>query len=251
MTESTLRPAATAILLRKRELPEVLMLRRSRKASFFPSAWVFPGGRVDDADHHAAHVGQCGASSAFGVAAIRECYEEAGVWLGGGSPSPAFRARLISGDATLGEGPGLVADLSRLSDWAWWITPEAEPRRYDTRFFLACLTDAEASLASHDDKETVDSVWITPEDAVERHERGDFFMAPPTYLILRELAGFDSLDGIVSRTGDRDMTPIMPIHIREEGRLGILLPGHEGHGDRVQRLECTSVHLGKDRWLLG
>ena len=248
---TSLRPAATALLFREGPPPELLMLRRSRKASFFPSAWVFPGGRVDDADAMAPCAGNCAGGAAFGVAAIRECFEEAGVWLGEGRPGPGFRERLIAGEAVLSDGPGLVADLSRLLDWAWWITPEAEPRRYDTRFYLSCLTEDESASASHDCKETVDSVWITPSEAVERHDAGDFFMAPPTYLLLRELRRFRTLEEIVSSAEERDMEAVMPVHRREGGSLGILLPGHPGHGDPVQRLECTSVHLGESRWLLG
>ena len=126
------RPAATVVLVRP--TPEgltVFLLRRAGTVGFFPHAWVFPGGRVEASD---AAVPTTGAipglepeNAAFAVAALRECLEECGVWLGQGQPDPTLRDRLNDRSATLLDAPELGADLSRLGYWAWWITPEIEP----------------------------------------------------------------------------------------------------------------------------
>ena len=81
---SSASPAATVIILRDTEAgPEVLMLKRSGRAGFFPNAWVFPGGRVDEADGATQTRGDAlglhANDRAFGVAAIRETFEEAGI----------------------------------------------------------------------------------------------------------------------------------------------------------------------------
>ena len=99
-----------------------LTAKRSRQVGFFPSTWVFPGGRVDAADSQVSFMGQIEglAESAFAVAGVRECYEEAGIWLGEGVPSPDLRDALNAREATLLDAPELTPNLSRLSWWSWW-----------------------------------------------------------------------------------------------------------------------------------
>ena len=224
------RPAATIVVLRARpEGLQTLMVKRSGRAGFFPDTWVFPGGRVDPAD---ARVGTRGlidgldsSDSAFAVAAIRECYEEAGVWLGDGEPPEGFRDALNQRAATLLDAPTLVANLDRLFFIAWWITPEAEPRRYDTRFFLTVLDDAEGQDASHDNREVVSSLWLAPGEAVRRHLAGeDFFLAPPTLQTLRTLSPCRSAqEAIAAFEPPRPLTP--RLEIDDEGGIHIILPG--------------------------
>ena len=154
------KPAATVIILRDAiDGPEVLMLKRSGRSGFFPNAWVFPGGRVDPDDASTPTRGQALGLSlddrSFGVAAIRETFEEAGVWLGDGPANPSLREALNTRQATLASAPHLTADLARLALWSWWITPENEPKRYDTRFFIALLHPDEAKAAECDQHETV------------------------------------------------------------------------------------------------
>ena len=130
------------------------MLKRSGRSGFFPHAWVFPGGRVDTADEEARSTGCTPGlpegDDHYAVAAIRETYEEAGVWMGAGEASSEFRAALNERTATLRDAPGLVADLDRLAVWSWWVTPEIEPKRYDTRFFVAHLRKEEAAGGSRE-----------------------------------------------------------------------------------------------------
>lgn len=231
------RPAATVVVLRPgADGPEVLLLQRSQKSGFFPHAWVFPGGRVDAADATAPTEGRIdglpGDARAFAVAAVRECFEEAGVWLGHGAPPDDLRDRLNARDATLADAPMLVADLERLEQWAWWITPEAEPKRYDTRFFVTAVTLDEVAHAAHDSRETVDSRWLRPADALAA---GDVFLAPPTFRTLEELAALvaetaGDLVALMTRARDRAVTPIQPkLERSETGAVTIILPGDPAH----------------------
>jgi 8-oxo-dGTP pyrophosphatase MutT (NUDIX family) len=234
-----LRTAATIVVLRPAEAsaaPEVLLLQRSRKVGFFPRAWVFPGGRLDPEDHTLHSVGEVpGLTSEdrpFAVAAIRECFEESGIWLGAAEDA-------------------LVPDLSRLRRWAWWVTPTAEKRRYDTRFFVTVLSREQAAAATHDTRETVDSRWLTPADAIAAAVRGELFVAPPTWRTLQELAAFDTLDAIWSHAETRPIPRVMPVIEHTESGVAIRLPGHPAHPDTCHPLHAPfarSIEWHDGRW---
>jgi len=247
------RPAATVVVLRDGQSgPEVLMLKRSGKAGFFPDAWVFPGGRVDPADGEAQTRGEArglpAGDDAFAVAAIRECFEEAGVWMGAGDASQTFRDALNERSATLRDAPDLVADLDRLGLWSWWVTPEVEPKRYDTRFFVALLSSEEAAVAIHDEIETVSSVWLTPAQALLRAEKGDFFLAPPTFRTLEELVDYDTGKAIMMAADRRDVRPVMPrLDMGEEG-VCIVLPGDSSYPSDVPVDGPTRIEFSQGRW---
>jgi 8-oxo-dGTP pyrophosphatase MutT (NUDIX family) len=249
------RPAATIMVLRDGASGlELLMLRRSSKASFFPHAWVFPGGRVDQADAAVAVRGDIDgvppAERGFAVAAIRECFEEAGAWLGDGEPGDGLRDALNARQATLLDAPGLVADLERLELWSWWITPEIEPKRYDTRFFITALRPDECERLdeiAHDEIETVGSQWIRPADALAAE---GFFLAPPTFLTLRELSGFGTTAQAMAAAAARRVSPIMPAHGHDaDGNFVIALPGDPLHPDPIKSCEFARVVLRDGRWI--
>jgi 8-oxo-dGTP pyrophosphatase MutT (NUDIX family) len=250
---SEARPAATVIIIRDTaDGPEILMLKRSGRAGFFPNAWVFPGGRVDPADHTApargAALGISKGDCAFAVAAIRETFEEAGVWLGDGEPTREFRDALNNRTETLRDRPGLTADLSRLALWAWWITPEVEPKRYDTRFFVALLTDGEASHAQCDERETVEHRWVRPTDAVSEAEAGTFFLAPPTYLTLSELADYTDGVSIMHEAARRTVRPIVPRLDIDDGQWTVVLPGDPSYPAENPVTGPTKVEFRDGRW---
>jgi 8-oxo-dGTP pyrophosphatase MutT (NUDIX family) len=249
----SIRLAATVIVCRQgSQGPELVMVQRSRKAGFFPSAWVFPGGRVDQADHRFPSVGKVDGlnQNAFAVAAVRECFEEAGFWLGTGVATDALRQALNDRTGTLPTDGSMVADLNRIRQWSWWITPDTEPKRYDTRFFLCCLAPEEEVDASHDNQETVALCWITPKEAVSRHEAGEMFMAPPTYLTVKELASYVHVDDIWRAAERRTIEPIQPIHEKGGETLEIVLPTHPNHPKMIPDLGCTSVVLQEGRWFM-
>ena len=160
----------------------VLMGRRHMRHRFYPGAHVFPGGRVDTADSfqpvvddyapetmaklsHAMRGPKSAARArAFGIAAIRETYEEAGLFVGRRTtdPLPAFR-----GDLAAFAARGIAPSLGALRFVARAITPPRRPRRFDTRFFVCFADDIADRLAEGvgPSGELEDVAWLTFEEA--------------------------------------------------------------------------------------
>lgn len=162
------------------------MVRRTRGASFMADAWVFPGGRVDEADG--------AGEDRFAVAAARELREEAGIDL------PA-------------------ASLIR---FAHWITPSAEPKRFDAQFFVAPMQGTQ--VARHDAQETVDAQWATPSALLERYTRGELKLPPPTLRNLEDLAPHKTVATALDWARTRAVTPILPKLVPIGNTLAIVLP---------------------------
>ena len=126
----------------------------------------------------------------------REAFEEAGIWLGEGTPSQELRDALNSRTGNLRWMDLLKADLTRIRQWSWWITPDTEPKRYDTRFFV-CIVPYEPDVEIIPDaSETVEARWLTPADAIRLHMADELFMAPPTYLTLMDMCHFTTTDEV-------------------------------------------------------
>lgn len=259
-------PAATVLLLRDdADGPRVFMVQRARAVGFMPNAWVFPGGRVDAGDKLHAHPRVTGgerAAKAMGltrdnavpylVAAAREVFEEAGLWLGEGEVRAEFRGPLANRSMEM---VGVLhmheatVDLDRFHAWSWWVTPEIEARRFDTRFFVTRVRHGQE--ASHDTRETVASEWVTASEALARAEAGEMLMAPPTWWTLREIAPYRSVDEVLEASARRPQRPIMPVaKTAPSGELELLLPGHPDHKEpEIQGLGLPiSVKLVQGRW---
>lgn len=259
------RPAATVMLIRDGDAGlEVFMLRRTGTAAFARHAYVFPGGRVDHADHAAGLEPVCDESDAVAsarlglesgglawlVAAVRECFEEAGVLLAraGGSTEPidfdtpalqdrfaAARHAVHGGSLSLAElcadhGLRLLTDRIHLVDH--WITPVGESRRFDTRFFLTRAPAGQEPL--HDELETVASVWVRPVDALDRARAGEWRMLPPTTTTLRALSGLPDTEAAVAWAETVGVpVPILPrLVVTGDNRFaGIVRPDEEGYVD--------------------
>jgi len=170
---------------------EVFMIRRSLRLVFAGGAHVFPGGAVDDADREMAG----DASLAFKVAAVRECFEEAGFLLAvdvagdvvrlddptTADRFSAYRWAIAGGDTSLAAvcaSEGLRPDVDRMHYVSRWITPEGAPRRFDTRFFVCIAPDRQTPL--HDATETIAHEWVRPVDMLERHANRDVDLMLPT-----------------------------------------------------------------------
>ena len=229
------------------------MLRRTTSAAFAGGMYVFPGGKVDEVDggadveQHCDGFADAAASAALGldhgglafwVAAIRECFEEAGLLLArrtDGSPLTvvnADRRAVHAGELSMVElcrRDGLALDLSALRYVAHWVTPEGEsPRRFDTRFFLAAAPADQEGV--HDDTETVHSMWIRPADALEQAERNELVMLPPTVANLRAIADCASTAEALEQADG----PLRPERIQPRLRrdaagviVGVSLPGDD------------------------
>jgi 8-oxo-dGTP pyrophosphatase MutT (NUDIX family) len=245
------RPSSAVVLAR--ELPaggfEVFMVRRHIKSEFVPDAFVFPGGSVKPQDSEAEQVpglcapvagGPTALGSGFRVAALRECFEEAGVLLARRGDRPlaitaadtprfaAYRDALFADRTTLADiaaREALTVATDDLLWWAHWITPEAMPKRFTTHFFLAPMPPDQE--AAHDQLETTDGVWRTPAEALAGFERGDFPLVFATIHQLRELAGIESLEAARARYAQATPRTIRPRVVQHEGRPIILHPDDE------------------------
>ena len=258
-----LRDAATLMLVRDGETGlEVFMMRRTLSAAFVAGFYVFPGGAVDTADRDeslAVHVvgrNDRDASRALGiesgglaswVAALRECFEEAGVLLAvdaDGSPigfdDPDVARRYLGHRAALHRGELTLADLcssegirlaaDRLYYVSHWITPVGEPRRFDTRFFLAATPLNQEPL--HDDNETIASLWVNPAEALAMHHRGDLQLIAPTIRNLQFLVPHvKAADVLAAAAAVVDPPPMFPRLLRDGNGFHILLPGDAGYED--------------------
>jgi 8-oxo-dGTP pyrophosphatase MutT (NUDIX family) len=224
-------PAATVMLVRdagggRGGSLEVLMLRRHPEAVFAADAWVFPGGRVDEADfvteigagpsdaEASVALGLPSGGRAYWVAAARECFEEAGILLARHVDSGAwldtthewsaarltrYRREIHAGATTLEAMLGaerLELDLSGVHYVSHWITPphRGTARRFDTRFFVAEVPPGQ--IVSHDEAETVESIWTTPSDALARGAAGEITLLIPTIANLEALVPFSSVADI-------------------------------------------------------
>ena len=243
------RDAATVMLLRPAPGGvEVFMLRRRRSMPFAPGASVFPGGSVDerDADREVGWAGPdvtdwarwLGTSTevARGLvcAAVRETFEEAGVLLAGPSASDMTlpgqaglepdRLALLDRSLSLAEmlarrGRVLRSDL--LKPWARWITPAAEPRRYDTRFFAAALPAGQQTADIRDEADQV--AWQRPADVLAAGRRREVALLPPTAVTLGELAVCPDVAAVFAAR--REIAPVEPEVIVEDGQAWLVLPG--------------------------
>ncbi len=218
---------------------EVFLLRRVRAMAFAAGMSVFPGGSVDDSDRvrpewrgpePAAWTEALSAdedlAAALICAAVRETYEETGVLLADSDPavSDGDRQALERHELSLAEllsrhELSLRADLLR--PWAHWITPEGEPRRYDTRFFLAALPGGQQARGTTSEAEVTE--WVRPADALAQHAAESRPMLPPTLVTLRELATIPDVATAWAQAADRKIEPILP---RLRGS-GVVLPGGE------------------------
>lgn len=258
------RPAATVMVVRDGshgDAPlEVLMLRRNVRSEFVGGAHVFPGGAVDRADgaHEAAEVcsgGDDAAASvllgldhgglAYWVAAVRECFEEAGILLavppGGGALSledpeasrrfADHRRALNGGAASFAEvcrREGLRVPVDRIHYFAHWITPLGLPRRYDTRFFVAEAPPDQ--VPAHDAAETVADIWIRPSDALARHRAGVMELILPTVRNLQAIGRFPTAGALLdAAAAARDVPAVTPRMVTDGEGVRLLLPGDAGY----------------------
>jgi 8-oxo-dGTP pyrophosphatase MutT (NUDIX family) len=261
--EETSAPAvdATTVVLARNAAAggiEVLLLERHLNSDFAGGAFVFPGGKVDPADAGLSTQrwtgadlgvwrGRLGADDeavalALLVAGVRECFEEAGVLLArhaDGRPvsadelvSDSFvaaRTRLASRDERYDWRPwleeeDLVLDLGALALWSWWVTPEGQHKRFDTRFLVAALPAGQQ--ATSDEVETTSLRWIAPDEALAAHARDEVMVIYPTRRNLRDLAGFRDTDTLMraARAGDVDQRRIQPRVVRVDGTMMVQHP---------------------------
>jgi glyoxylase-like metal-dependent hydrolase (beta-lactamase superfamily II)/8-oxo-dGTP pyrophosphatase MutT (NUDIX family) len=210
-------PAATVLLLRDTpEGIEVLMTRRSAGASFAPGAYVFPGGRIEEADAVAQAVArrrptQSDLQLTQSVAAVRECFEELGVLLArhpdGRAVDPAVVAAMdrstTSAIALVDQcaAHGLLLATDQVYTLAHWITDRDLPKRFDVPFLVARMPEGQTPTA--DEAEQFEPCWVRPADALARHQSGGFFMIFPTLRTLERLAAYATAEAVLEACANR------------------------------------------------
>lgn len=217
------RRAATVVLLRDAPGgPEAFLVRRRATMAFASGMYAFPGGGVDPRDgavdssvwagpDPVAWSGLLGlpVEAARGVvtAAVRETFEETGVLFA--DPIPAGLSLVERRDSLvrLLIEHRMVMRTDLLHGWARWITPEFEPRRYDTVFFLAALPPGQQAREVGGEADRVQ--WIRPADALSGYESGELAMLPPTVAVLRSLSGFRRVADALG-TPAPSLAPVLP-----------------------------------------
>jgi 8-oxo-dGTP pyrophosphatase MutT (NUDIX family) len=243
------RRASTVVLLRPANHGfEVYAIRRAATMAFAAGMYAFPGGAVDPRDF-AVELGWAGPApdvwaSRLGLseataravlcAAVREVFEESGVLLAGHGPDTvvgdvsgdeweAARVALIErtvGFAEFLAGRGLMPRTDLLAPWARWVTPEFEPRRYDTYFFVALLPGGQRTRDVGG--EAAHTRWAPPADLAG----DDAPMLPPTRVTLHQIAQHPSIEAVMAAAANRDAAvPIEPwIDLDEAGGARLIVP---------------------------
>jgi 8-oxo-dGTP pyrophosphatase MutT (NUDIX family) len=253
------RPASTILLLRDsaatRGEVEVFMMVRHYEIDFNSGALVFPGGSVDKGDHEiianpALYSGSDGLSAAdlsFRIAAIRETFEESGILLARPRGSQALvdavraseieaasRADLCESKTTflkvLTDNDMLLA-LDLLVPYAHWITPEGMPKRFDTWFFLAAAPPEQAG--AHDGKESTDSIWISPREALAGGDSGRFKLPFPTSRNLIRLGKQPSVKAALDDSRGKSIVTVMPVVTKLNGGRQLRIPLEAGYDGEV------------------
>lgn len=261
----TPRDAATVILVRDAsdgdDGIELFFVKRRADVRFMGGAFVFPGGKLDPEDSSPAIITDlddeaCRArlsendnrnARALHVAAARECLEESGVLLSNDAVSAeAIESARHALDVdkrgfaeVLAERSATLA-LSKLVAFARWVTPRGETRRFDARFFLAHATHE--TVATHDTRETVDSAWLSPHEALARAERREIVLVPPTFRTVQQLAQARSArDALALATAP--VPRYEPVVRARESAFEILLPDDPDHPEFERFRDARSPSL--------
>jgi 8-oxo-dGTP pyrophosphatase MutT (NUDIX family) len=183
---------------------EVLMLRRTAKASFAADAWVFPGGRIDPED--------------------------------GVDPDSLEAARQGAARETMEEA-GMAVDPATLVPFSRWCPPPESPKRFLTWLFVAPAPAADEVTV--DGGEITEHEWIRPGEAIAARDEGRITLLPPTWVTLWELSHRDNVAEVLA-AADRDEPPFFETHIAfvsrdddpEKKDVVSLWEGDAGYEDR-------------------
>jgi 8-oxo-dGTP pyrophosphatase MutT (NUDIX family) len=252
------RAASTILLLRdsaERKEIEVFMMVRHYEIDFNSGALVFPGGSVDKGDKeiiakpelYSGGEGLDEATLSFRIAAIRETFEESGILLARPKGSTVLvdarraseieainRADLCDGKITFLKvltDNGMVLALDALVPYAHWITPEGMPKRFDTWFFLAAAPPEQ--LGAHDGKESTDSIWVSPREALEGGETGRFKLPFPTTRNLIKLGKQASVQAALDDSRGKSIVTVTPVMTKTSNGRQLRIPIEAGYDGDV------------------
>jgi 8-oxo-dGTP pyrophosphatase MutT (NUDIX family) len=247
------RPASTILLLRdgSQQEIEVFMMVRHHEIEFSSGALVFPGGSVDAADRdiiarselYSGGEGLNEAALGFRIAGVRETFEESGILLarprGSRDLVDAKTASRIAADRRMAlterkttflnilAETGMVLALDALVPYAHWVTPEGMSKRFDTWFFLAAAPPEQ--LGAHDGRESTDSLWLSPREAVAGGESGRFKLPFPTTRNLIKLGKQSSVRAALEDARGKPVVTVMPVLTKLNGGRQLRIPLEAGY----------------------
>lgn len=252
MSVAAIRPATTVLLLRlgADTSLEVFMVVRNHQIDTFSGALVFPGGKLEAADADPCLRARCSGADgvaddelAFRIAGIREAFEECGVLLARRRGATAllsaaelapiearWRARLnddSAGIVELVEAEDLELAVDCLVPFAHWITPEFAPKRFDTWFFAAVAPADQ--LALHDGSESVDSLWVSPAQALAEAAAGRHTLVFATQQNLSLLAEAASVEAALAAARQRRIVAVQPWLEERDGVRHLHIPADAGY----------------------
>jgi len=249
-------PASTILLVRSVSdgSMEVFMVVRHHQIDFASGALVFPGGKIDPGDRQVRS--RCPNTEslsdeilALQVGAIREVFEECGVLLARASNNrqlisgerlqtlEAYRDQLNSNEITMAEfleKEDLYLACDLLIPFAHWTTPAMMPKRFDTWFYIV-----EAPIdhtAIHDGHESVDSVWIAPNDALAGGVSGKYTIIFPTRLNIEMLANSNTVEEAISASQSREIVEVLPWTEKREDGTWLCIQADAGYNIKEERM---------------
>jgi 8-oxo-dGTP pyrophosphatase MutT (NUDIX family) len=257
------RPASTILLLRDgpdSEI-EVFMMVRHYEIDFNSGALVFPGGSVDKGDQeiienpelYSGGEGLDASALSFRIAAIRETFEESGILLARARGSKVLidarraseievghRSELCEGKTTFRKvlaDSGILLALDELVPYAHWITPEGVPKRFDTWFFLAAAPPEQ--VGAHDGKESTDSIWLSPREALAGGDSGRFKLPFPTTRNLIRLGKQPGVRAALDEAGGRRIVTVMPVVTKVDGGRRLRIPLEAGYDGELFEINAN------------
>jgi 8-oxo-dGTP pyrophosphatase MutT (NUDIX family) len=262
------RPAATVLLLRPSKPGdagsplEVFMVVRHHAIDAFSGALVFPGGKLEEADGDPRLKARCGGADKisagelkFRIAGVREAFEECGILLARKRGQrnliaaadlkgieERWRAKLTKDVASivdLVEAEDLEIATDLMTPFAHWITPIFAPKRFDTWFYLA--EAPEDQLALHDGSESVDSVWIGAQAAIDEAAAGKRTLVHATTKNLELLAEGGTVTGALSQASERKIVTVQPWVEMRDGKRFLHLPPDAGYRNLVREMPPQPV----------
>lgn len=242
-----MRTAATLLFLRDHEHAlQVFMTQRNKQMAFAAGALVFPGGTVSKSDSTPALLAKCDQHTplpnedmTMRMAGIRESFEEAGLLLARKEGTLLTNTELDTlAEQRIALNKGELSFLAFLEDnklriatdllqpFARWITPEWTPRQYDTMFYLV---DTPEQQPSADNKEVINTHWLTPQDAITRADNGEFPIIFPTRMNLHRLNKAANTAEAFTQARQQPIVTVRPRIEEDQEGIRLCIPKHAGY----------------------
>ena len=232
--------AASLILIRPRiDRTYELLLMKRKKGMVFSQAHVFPGGRWEPTDSmshwgsylgltpeiipQSAHTPEIELNSTK-LAAIRETFEESGIFVGLGSLGPP-----VTGDfLQLCRAKHAKPDVSRLHFVSRIVTPYGMKQRFDTVFFIA-FVPADAQFTLTDESES--AAWLSPLEVLNLAQDKKMMLLPPQVYLSILLAHYPTVTDLANALDRLTLTNMLPEIVPLPDEKGYIdaLPGDDLH----------------------